>query len=235
MDSGMTDDIPDLFMFYEFDINAIRMISEHIMTATVKGKIEFSVNPEANAQDISRVWNKIDYWMETTNQALILSANNGIAVGAVLDEQTGECRFANTIMLLPGEPTEEVLGYVIQAKLNALGEDVLAFGSLELKARESQGVSFSLIGDPDVMLPTMQEWMGGRNWFKAPWWHRDDGSMLDAAPDEDADLSDKPEWAYSWDFLGKSPKSTLTKSGGSVITGRFKPRMVEPKDEPKDE
>jgi hypothetical protein len=229
MSDDIEDDFPDLFMHYNFKTTMVRIIENHLVPANLRVKVEFAANPEASAEDIGRVWNKIDYWLATTNECVAIWASNPLAVATMVSAETHKPQFANPIMILPGEPTEEVIGYALQAKLTALGEDVVAFGSIEMENVDANGIVFNIIGNPDKMLPNMVEWMGEGNWFDKPWWHRDDGSMLDAQPGEDDSLVDIPEWAYSWDFLGKRPKP----SAGVVISGRFKPRLVTDKDKDK--
>jgi len=221
----LDDDTPEVFMHYNFNLRLVRIVADTLVSTKMKIKIEFSANPEAGGADIARVWNKIDFWLESADQCIAIWASNPLAVDTVISAQDHAPRFMNNIMILPSEPTEEIFGYIIQAKLNALGEDVVAFGAVEIESEENNGIVFNVIGDPSAVLPKMEDWMGSNNWFNTPWWNRDDGSMLDAQPPEEADLNEKPDWAYAWDFLGSRPKPA-----GVVISARFKPRLVDEDD-----
>lgn len=216
------DAFPDLFMAYKFKLRMTRILGDHIVSSSIAAKIEYALNPEASADQMVLAWNKIDLWIESLNQCIAISAGNPLAVGTMISGETQTGRFANMLMILPGEPSEELLAYVIQAKFNALAEDVMAFGPVEMDAEEAQGVVFTISGDADTMLPNMEEWMGTRNWFTKPWWNRDDGSILDSEPTAEDDLKEIPDWAYNWDFLQTKPQPR-----GIVVSGRFKPRVID--------
>jgi hypothetical protein len=219
------DMIPDVFMRYEFPIRAIRIINDHIVSSAMNFRFEMAINPDASPEALGLAWNKVDFWLDTLNQSVIVGAGNLQGVEAVISPDTHDCRFANQIVLMPGEPTEELIAYILQSKLNALCTDVMGFGPCEIESEETGGISYTVTGNPNEILPSMEAWMGPRNWFTAPWWSRDDGSTLDAQPSDQDTLEKKPEWAYSWEFLQKKPKPS-----GVVIPGSFKPRMVKDTD-----
>lgn len=216
------DDMPDAYHSYKFKLNFTRIILDHIVSSNLKVRIDFETNPSSNSEDILNVWSKIEFWIDNLNQSVVIGAGNPLAVNTMIAGDTHTSRFSNTLLILPGEPTEELLSYILQAKLNALARDVLAFGTVDMQAEEAAGISVAIAGHHEDYLPTMKEWIDGPNWFTEPWWDRDDGSTIDSEPPVGCDLTEMPPWEFPWDLSAKKNKPS-----GVVISGRFKPKLVD--------
>ena len=216
------DDMPDAYHSYKFTLNFTRIILDHIVSSNLKIRIDYVTNSSSTPEDIMTAWNKIEIWLDNLNQSVAISAGNPLAVATMISGDTHTSRFSNTLLILPGEPTEELFGYILQAKLNALASDVLAFGIVDLQAEEAAGITVAITGHHEDNLPTMKEWIDGPNWFTEPWWNRDDGSTIDSEPPAGCDLTVMPPWEFPWDFLAKKNKPS-----GVVISGRFKPKLVD--------
>ncbi len=199
----------------------VRFVNRHIVGSTINLVIDYMFNPEAEAEEIMHVWRKFNFYIDNLEQIVIVSAANQHALSLLIDTESQTSKFENSLMLTPEEPTEDHIGALLLAKLNAIGANAVAFGVIAVEATESQGMVVTVSGIVEAELPNMSEWMGPYNWFTMPWWLRDDGSTLDAFLPEDGDKSEIPEWAYSFDFLRDKPKPA-----GIILNPGFKPRLV---------
>jgi hypothetical protein len=102
----------------------------------------------------------------------------------------------------------------------------MAFGPVEVKSDNQLGLQFTFVGDSSAVLPNNLEWVGPRSFFDKPWWDRDDGSTLDVLPAEDADLTVKPVWAFSLDFLS-FPKKMNATTNGKIVRPEFRPKVID--------
>jgi hypothetical protein len=122
------------------------------------------------------------------------------------------------------EPDDQHLAALFQAKLQALATSVMVFGPVEVQSDNQLGLQFTFVGDSNAVLPKIEDWVGKRSFFDKPWWDRDDGSTLDILPAEDADLTVKPPWAFSFDFLShQKPTPTQVK----IVRPEFRPTVID--------
>jgi hypothetical protein len=168
---------------------------------------------------------KIRFWCEQiVDKAVIFNRENDWALSAFVDKE-GTQLLENNIMVLPEEPTDEILAQIFQSKMNALGNQHVSFGSIEIESDNPNGLSFIFTGDGDLNLPTMEEWVGTHSYFKDPWWCRNDSSMLDVVPLSDADLTQPPNFAKNLDFIVDALRPSDTPIAG-VIRPVFRPEII---------
>jgi hypothetical protein len=217
--------MPDEFecsTYYHFNLKFSRMIEEVLIPSSLKVKIEFMHMDTAGEDDIEKAFMKIRYWLDNVlENSIVFSHDNVTAIRMFLDAE-GSPRLSNMLVLAPEDPDDAVMAALIQAKLQALATGALAFGPVYIEADNSLGVSFEFFGDSSNVLPSSEEWLDERRYFEEPWWNRDDGSTLDTIPDENADLSIKPGYAFKFDFL--EPKKPVP-SNGSIIRHEFRPQV----------
>jgi len=226
MDIEDDDFFPEIYNHFIFSTKLVRVMENVIIPSNIKLKMEFIPMDDADSENIDRAFTKIRYWLDNVvNNAVLFSYENEAALDMFIDEEGRNPRVANMLMLTPDEPNDQLMAAIFQAKLQALAGTCLAFGPVEIQSDNQIGLSFTFVGDSSAVLPTMDDWIGERSYFDKPWWDRDDGSTLDVMPPEGADLSDKPTWAFSFDFLDK-PKVALG-SSGKIVRPEFRPTIID--------
>lgn len=202
-------------------LNCVRFVHDHILGCSINMVFDYAINPEGDPEEMVFAWRKIEYFMDSLEQIMMVHAGNPLSVSVSIDSTTQSCRFANPIMLTPEEPTEDHFATLLLSKLNKLGAGSISFGGVEVESLENHGIIVAVSGFTGDDLPTMVNWMGPNNWFDQPWWARDDGSTYDAFAPEETDVSQRPDWAYDWEFLREKPRAA-----GLVLNAGFKPRLV---------
>ncbi|RYF06925.1 MAG: hypothetical protein EOO77_26325 [Oxalobacteraceae bacterium] len=211
-----------LYISMSFDAKMVRLIGTSFLP--VKMKIRADVNPEADMseEDVSIALMKIRFYFDNiVSKGVAFSFDNEEAM-AILINEAGRNRTGNVLMITPGEPTDEVLATLFQAKMGALSGGRIEFSLVEVKSDNQHGLAFIFVGNGARMLPTMEQWIGKRSFFTLPWWSRDDASTLDVIPPENADLSVKPPWAFSLDGIGAMTKASEVE----VVRPSFRPTVI---------
>jgi len=224
MDEIENVDFPEFFTHFEFSLKITRVINNLILPSTLKFKMEFIAMDEAEEEHIDNAFTKMKYWIDNiANKSVVFCHENDVAIQMFIDTEKNVPRVGNVLMITPDEPDDQHLAAIFQAKLQALSGEVLAFGPVEVRSDNQLGVSFTFVGDSSSVLPEMTEWVGERTYFDMPWWDRDDASTVDTIPADDADLSVKPQWAFSLDFLIQKDK----KQAGVIIRPQFNPTIID--------
>ena len=219
----MNEDEPNMLISFEHTLSVVRIIGDNIVPSNITIKSEiYPLRDNLQDEEFDLSLSKIKFWLETiVSRCVVFSRNNPIALKLMLDEN-GKNICNNLLMLLPFEPTDEQMAIVFQAKLAALSSGFMAYGDVQIKSSNYSDLTFTFVGDPDDLLPDMNEWVGPISYFDKPWWHRDDSSTLDVIPPEGSDLNEKPSWAYSLDFLSQTFKPKIE----TDIRG-FKPVIID--------
>jgi hypothetical protein len=226
MDDEEDDLSPEIYTHFVFSIKVVRVMENIIVPSTLRFKMEFIPMEEAEDGDIDFAFTKMRYWLDNViNKSIVFSHDNTSALSMFIDEENGNVRIANILVLTPDEPNDQHLAALFQSKLQAIAGATMAFGPVEVKSDNQLGLQFTFVGDSSAVLPKMSEWVGERSYFDKPWWERNDGSTLDILPTEDADLSDKPAWAFTFDFLEKHKKET--KPTGVIVRPEFRPKVID--------
>lgn len=168
---------------------------------------------------------KIRFWFNNIiTGSVLFSRTNTWAVRAFID-QNGRQDVQNHLVVLPDDPVDTLLAEIFQSKMNALAGNEMFFEYVDLTADDANGFSFLFAGSGEYNLPDMEEWIGPRSYFSKPWWARDDASTIDVIPDEDADLKNLPNFAYSLDFLGENLRD-IKRPEARIIRPEFKPEII---------
>lgn len=213
----------EVYVHYNFEVRLVRIFQQTLLPLTLRVRMDMQAHPDATTADLNTAVLKIRYWLDhIVTNCVAFSAMNPKAIEIVRND-SGEHRIENRIMLTPDEPSDDLFALLFQAKLTALAGGVMTFSVAEVESDNSNGLSFTYIGDSEYDLPSMDEWFGEPNWFSEPWWMRNDASMIDIIPAEGADLTKPPAWAFSLDFLGKTPDQPLM----VTLPTEFKPKVLD--------
>lgn len=216
------DEGEQLYITFHCDLKFVRVVGPALLPTNLSFKCDVTPEEDAEEQDLHKVLTKVRYWLDNiVNKSLVFSSDNTEALTMFVNEE-GKNRTDNILMITPGDPSDEMMACLLQSKLTALGGGTMTFGMMEVKSDNYLGLGFAFMGDGHKVLPTIEEWIGPRSFFKVPWWMRNDASTLDVVPPADADLTKTPAWAFSLDNL-VSPKT----DGGIVIKHEFKPTVID--------
>jgi hypothetical protein len=216
------DDGEALFISFHTRISLIRLADNVMLPSRLHIRADVCPNDDVTEAQLNNVMTKVKFWFDSiVSRSIAFSSDNEEALGIVINDE-GKNRTANVLMITPGDPTDDVLAALFQAKLNALGGDAVEFGLVEIKSDNPIGLSFTFVGDATKLLPSMDRWMGERNYFDKPWWNRDDSSTLDVIPPEDADLTKTPKWAFSLDTMVETEKDEA-----EIVRPAFKPTIID--------
>lgn len=202
----MFDNSDGLLVGMETETKLTRIVDTVVYPSSLV--ITTDVIPMENAtdDDLRLIMGKVSVFFDSiVERCIAFDASNGMAIDMLIDEE-GKNRTSNLLMLTPGDPTDEILAAVFTAKMRALGKGIIWFDNVKVISDNALGLNFSFLGDPDVMLPSNQDWIGEKSFFDRPWWHRDDGSTIDVVPPPDADLSEKPAWAFPLEAPPPAPQ-----------------------------
>ncbi len=219
-----TDDEVNLLIDFEQDITTIRLIDSTLLPSQLKIRAEvLPTESLTNEESFDAAITKIRFWFEAVvSRCVIFHRRNPHAIKMLIGDN-GENNTSNPLMTTPGEPTDEHLAALFQAKMTALSSGHLVFGAVEIKSDNMPGLVYRFVGNAEDIMPSNHEWVGARSYFEMPWWERDDASTLDVVPAPDADLSTKPAWAYSLDFLSQATKSQK----GVMMRPDFRPHVID--------
>jgi hypothetical protein len=219
------DFITEIFTHFVFSIKIVRVIENILVPSTIQFKMEF-IPMDVDDEEVNFVFTKMRYWLEhVVSESVVFSHENSAAIQMFIDENGGTTRVGNVIVLTPEEPDDQHLAAIFQAKLQALAGMSMTFGPVEVKSDNQLGLQFTFVGESSAVLPSILDWVGPRSFFDKPWWDRDDGSTLDVLPADDADLSVKPAWAFSFDFLSQQKKKSVT--NGKIVRPEFRPTVID--------
>ena len=214
------DDEEALFISFRTQFSLVRIAENIVMPSRLQIRADVNPDDDVTEAQLSNVMSKVKFWFDNiVARSIAFSNDNENALAMVINSE-GRNRTANVLMITPGDPTDDVLAALFQAKLNALGGNSVEFGMVEVKSDNPVGLSFTFVGDATKILPPMDRWMGERNYFDKPWWNRDDSSTLDIIPPEGADLTKKPSWAFSLDTFGAEKEVVISKPA-------FKPTIID--------
>lgn len=223
-------EIPEFIVRLNLEANAIRVVDSKLSPSRWKISVDLyeldnDFEPEQNDIGIKTAIAKIRYWLENIFQnSLILSPGNSWAAKAFFNQE-GHTTSSNNIVLLPDDPSDDIIAEILQSKFNAFGYPYLQFGSLELVNDDDPVLSYIFNGVGEINLPEMDDWIGTHAYHDVPWWARDDASTVDVIPSPDADLTDKPKSSFSLDFIRQTFEQTPTSA--AVIKPNFKPRVID--------
>lgn len=233
----MDDDIyeaadPELFVSFSTTIKVVRAVDRRLIPTTFTLKADVIYDDEHSFEDESHyhfhvqvALAKVRYWLhEVAHDSVMFNRENKWAVRAFLNSK-GKQSVDNQMIILPGEPTEDVLAEVLQSKMNALAGGHITFGCIELCSDDTDGLTYIFTGEGEMNLPEMDEWIGEHTFFSKPWWARDDASTIDVIPDDKDDLNSPPAFAYSLEFIRDTMKAKNAPTA-RIVRAEFRPKVL---------
>jgi len=219
--------VNDTLIEFEFEISIVRILENMFLPSRINIRGQVFPQDEATEEEIELAFVKIDYWFDrVVSRSIAFCQSNNAALGMVLSN-TGLNKTGNMLLVTPGDPVDQHLAVLFQAKMKSLSAGSLNIGPVRVESDSVTGLAFTFIGDYKDSLPSMDEWVGTRNYFENPWWERDDASTLDVRPGPDADLNDIPSWAYKLDFLMKSTNNEPLPPATATNLRPFKPKIID--------
>lgn len=210
-----------LFISFRTRISVVRIIENVVIPSRIQIRADVDPSEDVTESQLSNVMSKVKFWFEEiVSHGISFSNDNEDALAMVISDE-GKNRTANVLMITPGDPSDDVLAALFQAKLNALGGGIVQFGLVEVKSDNPIGLSFTFVGNASKLLPSMENWMGEPNYFDKPWWNRDDSSTLDVVPPEGTDLTKKPAWAFSLDTF------SVERDEAIIVKPAFRPTIID--------
>lgn len=219
--------VNDTLIEFEFEVSIVRILENMFLPSRINIRGQVFPHDEATEEEIELAFVKIDHWFDrVVSRSLAFCQTNNSALTMVIDP-TGLNRTGNMLLVTPGDPVDQHLAVLFQAKMKALSAGSLNIGPVRVESDSVTGLAFTFIGDYKDSLPTMEEWVGTHNYFEAPWWERDDASTLDVKPGKDANLDEIPSWAYKLDFLVQTPQNEPLPPTTATILRPFKPKIID--------
>ena len=221
---AVNDEFPTtILMSFNTEVEIVRIIGTSMTPTFIK--IKTDLFPAEGAEEkLGPALAKIKYWFDNiVNRSVVFSGSNA-ELSALLVNEEGGNRLENNYLMTPGEPTDDLLATLFQAKMAALSKDALQFEACEVRSNNMLGIVFTVVGDPLDLLPDMKEWIGDRSYFAEPWWNRNDASSIDVMPKEDADLTEKPKWAYTLDIKQREDDESAEPV---VVRHDFRPKVID--------
>jgi hypothetical protein len=130
------------------------------------------------------------------------------------------------MVMLPSDPSDDIVAKVIHSKLNALGGKYLEFGIIELTSDDKSGLSYLFTGNGEHAFPDMDHWVGTHAYYDKPWWARDDSSTIDLIPAEDEDTSNRQYEPSDLEFIRESIMRQYG-NPATVVRPNFKPVVID--------
>jgi hypothetical protein len=229
LELAVSDDLePEIFVKLSISFKAIRVIGNKLIPTLWKVAADVYYNEDESEDspndniDVQGAFAKIHYWFNNfVDSSVLFGRSNEWARNAFISEE-GHQSITNNVALLPQDPTDEVLAQIFQSKMNALAGGFVKFGLVEIISDDRHGLSFTYAGESGINFPDMYEWIGEWSFFENPWWERDDASMIDIIPMQDADLTKLPKFAISLDFIVDQIRPA-NQTLGQLIRPDFKP------------
>lgn len=226
MTTDRTDDDSNSFTFLTFKSVILRSFDNTLDSRLATFKVEMYQEGDIPKKEFSMLMEKTRLWFSSViTNSLMFSVNNTYAFKCIFED--GIQVSDNYPMVCPGEPTDEMIAMLVQAKLNAFAADIpIAFGSVEIETYRppEEMVNTIYAGFSDEDLPTMSDWIGEVAYHSVPWWNRNDGTTIDILPSEDDDLTEPPQQGFDMACIENQYKE---KAALVVSPSAFKPQVIE--------
>jgi hypothetical protein len=223
---------PELFVNFSSTFKVVRVLDKRLVPTTFSLKADVIFDDDRDGSDPDYIFRtqvafaKIRYWLNNIVQNSVMFSRDNKWAGRAFLNSRGKQSVTNHMIVLPGEPSEDLLAEVFQSKLNALADCALTFGCIEVCSDEGDGLTFIFTGEGEMNLPEMDEWVGEFTYFSKPWWARNDASTLDVIPDEGTDINNPPAFAYSLDFLGDTMRAKNAPTA-RIVRPEFRPKVIQ--------
>ena len=220
-----------LFISIRHEFQATRVIGQRLSPTKIKLKVDISTlddDTEEYSSKMEVALAKIEFWVrKIADKCVIIDADNEWAMAAFMADN--QPHTDNNVLLAPEDATDALLCEILFCKFKALAQGAFEFHAIEIESSDARGMSFLFVGpEPGIDFPSDADWLGERNYFSRPWWHRDDASSIDISPNEEDNLETPPRWAYSLSFIADQ----ISSGGNSVpsnvvVRAEFRPKIID--------
>lgn len=202
----------------------IRLIEDRLVSSDCMLELEIDIPPTSDPGAAKDRLKAMRIWMER-----FLDGCVAFGTGTEIDTSLFE-RISNHVMMCPDEPHDYLLLVLIHSKLMAICGNEVIITATSMDTDTGEGFSNTVEGTAEDWLPTMEEWIGPRHFHELPWWNRPDSSMMDLRPEDDDDLSNKPELGMDLISMvsadGSEPMQQDRQYVAEIIKPSFKPRII---------
>lgn len=209
------------------EFSATRVHDQRLSPALIKVRLDVSETEELESADrLEMSLAKIKYMVnDVLHGSILMDASDEWAMDRFMDDQGSSGR--SSVVLFPDLPTDALLAELLLCKFQSLVGKDLSIHGLQIKSSDGQGRKFMFIaGDqPGGDLPTGEEWLSPTNYFKKPWWYRDDASTMDVIPNEGFDPMEIPRWAHDLSFLAEKVSGPAPVD--RVVRMEFRPVVIQ--------
>lgn len=219
-----------LFISLRYEFNATRVIGQKLSPAKIKIKTDISTRGDDTDDyglQMEVALAKMSYWVsQILNNAILVSVENDWALDSFMDGAMPTTN--NSVMICPEEPTDACLAELLICKFKAITKGAFEFHAIDVESSDGRGMGFTFVGGrPGESFPEPEEWLTERNYFRNQWWNRSDASTLDVVPDDDDDLNEVPNWAYSLSFIEDQFVDSEAPTSNKVVRAEFRPQVIE--------
>lgn len=216
----MEEETIENILSYTCEISLIRMIDNLLIPTNFE--VDFviaSLVEDTSDKALNDVFDKFDYWAENyVNNCVAIASDNKPIFSMIVKD--GIVQIGNKLMITPESPSDGHLLALLNSKLNAFADGVFEteMAKITPKNELNSRLSNTMFGPIGDLLPKMEEWINGPNWFEKPWWNRDDISTIDSQAPDGTDLKKIPDWARAIEFSDGT--------GPDIIFNDFKPTVI---------
>lgn len=208
----------ETYFHFTFTVSLTRFMGKMLLPSKLKVKLGLEI---INDEGMELALRKVNHWIENhLTNCVAVASRNEVGFDALLNGAVP--RLDNTIMITPNDPSDHHLMFILQSKIEAIADGAFVVPTVEIESNNAEGLTVTYIGDGSGELPGMEDWLEGQSWFTVPWWERDDISMVDTTAPEGTDLSVRPVWASTFDFLQDNQNT----QPAVLIRGDFEPKIV---------
>ena len=203
----------------------IRILENHIVSGDCDLEMDIDISPSADPAQAKNRLKSMKLWMDKFLDGCVAFGVNTEVDTTFLEQ------ISNNVMMCPDDPHDYLLTILIHSKLSAIGAGDIRISRTKLMTDAGEGFSNTVEGTAEEWLPNIEEWMGPRYFWSAPWWNRADSSMTDLIPAADDDLEKKPELGF--DLMALVSGNQRSKEAGEqtpaeIIRPTFTPRVLTP-------
>lgn len=131
-------------------------------------------DPETHQIQLAATYQKLNYWLE-------YFLDSALFVNAAKEELTGplcELALENSTLLLPGDPTDDLIIRVLHSKISVLAGEFLLIGKISLKCTDTAS-TFNYTNNASGYKLPCANYVGDSPVHLLPWWERDDIDTYD--------------------------------------------------------
>ncbi len=201
----------------------IRILDDGLTASDCVVEVSIEINTDSDPSESKNRLKAMKYWISN-----FLDGSVAFGIGTEIDTTILE-QVSNSVMMCPDDPHDYLLLSLIHSKLSAIGGRYVEITRSKLTSDTGEGFSHVVVGNASEMLPAMSEWIGARSYHSVPWWNRDDSSTMDLKPDDDDDISVRPELGIDLIKAVASEKKATQDSPtqvAEIIKPPFRPRII---------